>query len=138
VVVFEDESGFYLLLGLVRTYAPKARTPVIREKQTHDHRSVMGGMAPPGKVYPLARQESLNGSHTIEFLLHLLRVAGERLLVIWDGSPIYRRVPRSRGVARAVPPRHRPTAPETSVGTSLLCPGRIGAMKVRPPLCSGQ
>jgi transposase len=91
VLVFEDESGFYLLPGLVRTYAPKARTPVIREKQTRDHLSVMGGMTPEGKVYTLARQESLNGSHTIAFLLHLLRVAGERLLVIWDGSPIHRR-----------------------------------------------
>jgi hypothetical protein len=29
--------------------------------------------------------------HSIEFLTHLLRVAGERLLVIWDGSPIHRR-----------------------------------------------
>lgn len=91
VLVFEDESGFYLLPGLVRTYAPRAQTPVIREKQTRDHLSVMGGMTPQGKVYTLARQESLNGSHTIEFLLHLLRVAGERLLVIWDGSPIHRR-----------------------------------------------
>lgn len=91
VLVFEDESGFYLLPGLVRTYAPKARTPVIRAKQTRDHLSVMGGMTPAGKVYTLARQESLNGLHGIEFLLHLLRVAGPRLLVIWDGSPIHRR-----------------------------------------------
>lgn len=91
VLVFEDESGFYLLPGLVRTSAPTARTPVIREKQTRDHLSVMGGMTPAGKVYTLARQESLNGSHAIEFLAHLLRVAGERLLVIWDGSPIHRR-----------------------------------------------
>src|SRR5436305_245348 len=92
VLVFEDESGFYLLPGLVRTYAPVAHTPVIREKQTRDHLSVMGGMTPEGKVYTLARQESLNGLHSIEFLTHLLRVAGERLLVIWDGSPIHRRV----------------------------------------------
>jgi transposase len=92
VLVFEDESGFYLLPGVVRTYAPEAQTPVIREKQTHDHLSVMGGMTPAGKVYTLARQESLNGLHSIEFLLHLLRVAGPRLLVIWDGSPIHRRV----------------------------------------------
>jgi transposase len=91
VLVFEDESGFYLLPGLVRTYAPEAQTPVIREKQTRDHLSVMGGMTPQGEVYTLARQESLNGSHTIEFLVHLLRAAGERLLVIWDGSPIHRR-----------------------------------------------
>jgi transposase len=91
VLVFEDESGFYLLPGLVRTYAPEAHTPVLREKQTRDHLSVMGGMTPAGKVYTLARQESLNGLHSVEFLLHLLRVAGERLLVIWDGSPIHRR-----------------------------------------------
>ena len=92
VLVFEDEAGFYLLPGLVRTYVPKAQTPVIGEKQTRDHLSVMGGMTPQGKVYSLARQESLNGMHSIAFLTHLLRVAGKRLLVIWDGSPIHRRV----------------------------------------------
>jgi transposase len=91
VLVFEDESGFYLLPGLVRTYGPEGRTPVIREKVTRDHLSVMGGVTPEGKVYTLARQESLNGLHCIEFLTHLLRVAGKRLLVIWDGSPIHRR-----------------------------------------------
>lgn len=99
VLVFEDESGFYLLPGLVRTYAPKAQTPVIREKQTRDHLSVMGGMTPQGKVYTLVRQESLNGMHSIEFLTHLLRVAGKRLLVIWDGSPIHRRVAVTEFVA---------------------------------------
>ena len=91
MLVFEDESGFYLLPGLVRTYAPEAQTPILREKQTRDHLSVMGGLTPEGKVYTLVRQESLNGLHTVEFLLHLLRVAGKRLLVIWDGSPIHRR-----------------------------------------------
>jgi transposase len=91
VLVFEDESGFYLLPGLVRTYAPEAHTPVLWAKHTHDHLSVMGGMTPEGKVYTLARQESLNGLHVVEFLAHLRHVAGERLLVIWDGSPIHRR-----------------------------------------------
>jgi transposase len=91
VLIFEDESGFYLLPGVVRTYAPEAQTPVLHEKQTRDHLSVMGGMTPEGKVYTLVRQESLNGLHSVEFLLHLQRVAGPRLLVIWDGSPIHRR-----------------------------------------------
>jgi transposase len=91
LLIFEDESGFYLLPGVVRTYAPQAQTPVLYEKQTRDHLSVMGGMTPAGQVYTLVRQESLNGLHSIAFLLHLQRVAGERLLVIWDGSPIHRR-----------------------------------------------
>ena len=91
VLVFEDESGFYLLPSVVRTYAPEARTPVLHEVQTRDHISVMGGMTPEGKIYTWARQESLNGLDTIEFLWHLGQVVGPRLLVIWDGSPIHRR-----------------------------------------------
>jgi len=91
VLVFVDESGFYLLPGVVKTYAPEGRTPILREKLTRDHLSVMGGMTPQGKIYTLVRQESLNGLHSIEFLIHLGRVAGTRLLVIWDGSPIHRR-----------------------------------------------
>jgi transposase len=91
VLVFVDEAGFYLLPGVVKTYAPIGRTPVLREKLTRDHLSVMGGMTPMGKIYTLARQESLNGLHSVEFLIHLLRVTGRRLLVIWDGSPIHRR-----------------------------------------------
>jgi transposase len=99
-LIFEDESGFYLLPGVVKTYAPEGLTPVLREKPTRDHLSVMGGMTPEGRVYTLVRPESLNGLHCIEFLLHRLRVAGERLLVIWDGSPIHRRVAVQEFVAR--------------------------------------
>jgi transposase len=99
VLVFEDESGFYLLPGLVRTYGPEGETPVIREKVTRDHLSVMGGMTPAGKVYTLVRQEACDGLDCIEFLKHLLRVAGKRLLVIWDGSPIHRRAAVTEYVA---------------------------------------
>jgi len=90
-LVFVDEAGFYLMPAVVKTYAPCAQTPVLRAKLTRDHLSVMGGMTPSGRIYTLARQESLNGSHSVEFLVHLLRVAGGRLMVIWDGSPIHRR-----------------------------------------------
>ena len=100
VLVFEDESGFYLLPGVVRTYAPEGRTPVLREKQTRDHLSVMGGMTPEGKISTLVRQESLNGMHSVALLEHLLRVAGERLVVIWDGSPIHRRAAVEEFVAQ--------------------------------------
>lgn len=90
-LVFVDETGFYLLPSVVKTYAPRAHTPILTVKLTRDHLSAMGGMTPAGRIYTLARQESLNGLHSVEFLVHLQRVAGERLLVIWDGSPIHRR-----------------------------------------------
>lgn len=88
---FVDEAGFYLLPGAVRTYGPKGLTPVIYEKQTRQHLSVMAGLSPGGGVYVLARPEPLNGLHAVEFLRHLVRHAGRRLLVIWDRSPIHRR-----------------------------------------------
>ena len=94
-LAFVDEAGFYLLPGLVRTYAPKGLTPVVYEWQTRDHLSVMGAITTEGKVYSLMRQESLNGLHTVESLKHLLGRAGARLLAIWDGSPIHRREARA-------------------------------------------
>jgi transposase len=100
-LVFVDESGFYLLPGVVKTYAPRARTPVVEEWQTRDHLSVMGGVTPRGKVYTLVRPRSLNGLNTIEFLLHLGRLGADRLLVVWDGSPIHRRAEVSAFVAEA-------------------------------------
>lgn len=89
-LVFVDESGFYLLPGVVRTYGPRGRTPVIDKWLSRDHLSVMAGFTPEGKLYTLVRPESLSSSHSVLFLEHVLRQTGRRLLVIWDGSPIHR------------------------------------------------
>ena len=86
-----NESGFYLLPGVVKTYAPRGRTPVVDEWQTRDHLSVMGSVTTEGKVDSLVRPTSLNGWHSIAFLIYLGRLVGDRLLVIWDGTPIHRR-----------------------------------------------
>ncbi|MFO0957670.1 MAG: transposase [Isosphaeraceae bacterium] len=98
-LVLVDESGFYLLPGVVKTYAPRARTPVLSRWQTRNHPSGMGGLALRGKACTLVRPKSWNGLHTIELLLHLGRPAGGRLLVIWDGSPIHRRAEVGESVA---------------------------------------
>jgi len=90
-LIFTDESGFYLLPGLVRTYAPQGHTPLIRVFQTRDHLSVMAGLTAQGKIYVLVRREPLNGLHTVEYLQHVIHYLGPRLLVIWDRSPIHRR-----------------------------------------------
>src|SRR5665647_975546 len=77
-LVFVDESGFYLRPAVVKTYAPEAQTPILDEWQTRDHLSVMGGVTTQGKVYSLVRPRSLNGLHTIEFLIHLGRLGADR------------------------------------------------------------
>jgi hypothetical protein len=39
--MFVDQSGFYLLPTVVRTYAAVGQTPILREKLTRDHLSAM-------------------------------------------------------------------------------------------------
>jgi hypothetical protein len=34
-ILFVDQSGFYLLPMVVRTYAPVGQTPVLRESSSH-------------------------------------------------------------------------------------------------------
>lgn len=111
-LVFTDESGFYLLSAVVRTYEPKGLTPVLYHWSGRDHLSVMGAVTTTLKVYTLVRSKAVNGLHCIEFLEYLLRQIGGSLLVIWDGSPIHRRravkdfiagVGRARWVVEALP-----------------------------------
>jgi transposase len=86
-MVFVDESGFYLLPGLVRTYAPCGQTPVLRAVYTHDHLSVMSGITMDGRLYTLVRDAALDSLDSVIFLKHLLPHVSEKLLVIWNGSP---------------------------------------------------
>jgi transposase len=89
-IVFVDESGFYLLPGLVRTYAPCGQTPILRSVFTRDHVSVMSGITMDGRLYTLVREEALDSLDSVLFLKHLRPHVSERLLVIWDGSPIHK------------------------------------------------
>ncbi len=90
-LVFTDESGFYLLPAVVRTYGPKGETPVMYHWATRDHLSVMGAVTTGHRICTMVRRKAFNGLHCIEFFKHLLRQLARPLLVIWDGSPIHRR-----------------------------------------------
>lgn len=75
---------------MVRTYAPRGRTPVIRERLTHDHLSAISAITPEGKLYLAVREHALTGVEVVRFLRHLLQHIPGKLLVVWDGSPIHR------------------------------------------------
>jgi transposase len=89
-VVFVDQSGFYLLPMLVRTYAPVGKTPILKEKLTRDHLSAMSGITLDGKLYMIEQERAFKGEDVVRFLKHLLRQIPGKLLVVWDGSPIHR------------------------------------------------
>ncbi len=73
---------------------------MLSEWQTQNYLLVMGGLAPPGKVYTLARPASWNGLHIIESLIHPGRLPGDWPLVIWDASPIHLRAEVNEFVAK--------------------------------------
>jgi transposase len=89
-VVFADQSGFYLLPGKVRTYAPVGQTPVIRAPLSRDHLSAMGGITPEGKLYLMVQERAYRGVDVVGFLKHLAWHITGKLLVLWDGAPIHR------------------------------------------------
>jgi transposase len=89
-IVFCDQSGFYLLPAVVRTYAAVGKRPVLKENLTRDHLSAMSGITLEGKLYMIEQERAFKGEDAVRFLKHLMRQIEGKLLVIWDGSPIHR------------------------------------------------
>jgi transposase len=89
-IVFADQSGFYLLPGVVRTYAPVGKTPILHEHLSRDHLSAMSAITLEGKLYMMEQERAFKGEDVVRFLKHLLRQILGKLLLIWDGSAIHR------------------------------------------------
>jgi transposase len=87
---FIDESGFYPLSSVVRTYAPVGQTPILREWWTRDHLSAISALSPEGKLYFHCQDRAINSDDVVVFLEHLLREVPGPMVVIWDGAPIHR------------------------------------------------
>ena len=88
--MFVDQSGFYLLPTVLRTYAPVGQSPVLREKLTRDHLSAISGITLEGKLLMLEQERAFKGEDVVRFLKHVLGQIPGRLLIVWDGSPIHR------------------------------------------------
>jgi transposase len=91
--VWVDESGFYLLPAVVRSYAPRAQTPILHVPLTRDHLSAISGITLDDRLFLLAQEQPLHSPEVVGFLQHLLRHIPGQLLVIWDGAPIHKGQP---------------------------------------------
>ena len=85
-----DQSGFYLLPCVVRTYAPVGKTPILHEHLSRDHLSVISAITLEGKLLMMEQERSFKSQDVVRFLRHLLGQIPGKLLLIWDGSPIHR------------------------------------------------
>jgi hypothetical protein len=80
-IVFCDQSGFYLLPMVVRTYAPVGKTPLLKENLTRDHLSAMSGITLEGKLYMIEQERAFKGEDVVRFLKHLMRQIPSKLLI---------------------------------------------------------
>jgi transposase len=130
--------------SVLRTWAPKGQTPVLRYRFNWKRLSAISGITPTGYLYILLRDGTISSTQVIEFLRYLLRARRGRILLVWDRSPTHR--------ARVVQDflfRHRrrltteylpPYAPELNpdehlwsylkyVGLANFCPDLLGDLR---------
>ncbi len=89
-IVFVDEMTFDLP-GAIKVEHRGMVNRLSAVRQASNPLSIMAGMTPEGNLFATVRPGALSGAQTIAFLTLLLESAGERLMVIWDRSPIHRR-----------------------------------------------
>lgn len=89
-IIFVDESGFYLLPAVVRTWAPRGQTPLLSSLLSRDHLSTIGALTTEGRLLTWTHEKAFNGSRVVAFLKYLLRQVKGKLLVVWDGAMIHR------------------------------------------------
>lgn len=92
-IVWVDQSGFSLLPSVVRTYAPRGQTPILRVPLRREHLSSISGITMDGKLFIQVQERAYRSPDVVRFLKHLLRHLPGKVLVIWDGSPIHRGQP---------------------------------------------
>ena len=106
VIVWVDQSGFYLLPHHVRTWARHGQTPVLQVPLTRDHRSALAAISADHRLVMQTQSEAYHSTDVVRFLQLLLRKIPGKLLLIWDGAPIQRGQPikdfLTRGAARRI------------------------------------
>lgn len=96
-MVFIDETGFLLHPLVRRTWAPRGRTPILRQRTRHHRRvSAIGGLS----LSPRRRRlgwylqfhvdATIRQEQVLDFLRHLLRHLGGPLIVVWDRLAAHR------------------------------------------------
>ena len=90
MIVFADESAFYMTPTVAKTWSPVSSTPVLSGPVRRDHLSVIGGLTLEGRLYVQVHQSSIGAHHAVQFVRHLLMHIPERMLLLWDSAKIHK------------------------------------------------
>jgi transposase len=123
-LLFIDESGFYPLPSVVRTYAPIGQTPILGGWCTRDHLSAISAISPAGKLYFHSQDRAIDSDDVVALLEYLLREVPGQMVIIWDGAPSHRSQLIAEFLANGAAQRRQvarlPTyAPELNPGEGL-------------------
>lgn len=91
VICYVDETAFSLAPSVCSSYAPRGKTPVIRQGGLHGGVQVMSLISEHGGLYYHSKEGAFTGTDVVAFLEALLwRYRRYKLLIIWDGASIHR------------------------------------------------
>jgi transposase len=113
-LVFVDEAGFLMAPLVRRTWAPRGRTPVLRQRGRSRRKvSVIGALVISPRrrrvraYFGLLPDANFDGASILAFLRQLCRALGAPITVIWDrlkahmGAPVAPWLVRNRHRVRA-------------------------------------
>ena len=106
-LVFVDESGFMLAPTVLRTWAPRGHTPLLRHWHRRDRISVISGLSvSPVRqhlgLYYQWHHHNIRQAEVCAFLSHLLRHLRGPVIVLWDRLRLHR-LPPVHELCRRVP-----------------------------------
>ena len=75
---------------VVRSYAPRGLTPILKEFLSRDHLATIAAITPQGRLLLKSYEHAISSVEVTAFLEHLQHQLPGLLLVVWDGSPTHR------------------------------------------------
>ena len=83
-LVFLDESGFRLLPMVVRTWALRGQTPILRVPLKWSRLSVISAITHEGRLLTRIQKKGFRSPQIVQFLKHILRHVQGDILIVWD------------------------------------------------------
>jgi transposase len=90
VIYFGDETAVKEDTAWVRGFAPKGQTPVLKQPQRWDQRSMISAISPRGEVALRSIDGAFNAERFLEFLAALIDAAPRKILLIVDHLRVHK------------------------------------------------
>ncbi len=92
IALFADEFNFYLLPSVVRTWAPRGCTPVLKWQANWNHLSAACAISERGELWTMikAKEGTFNSGDVVEFMRQLMASIEGKIGIVWDGISVHR------------------------------------------------